>query len=285
MKSTSKLIIFVITFLALTASVYAQSPREQLNQMVQQLQKTPNESALREKIIKLARTMKPTPALPDTAIAFEGRAQFAFRNAKSEGDFLAAAQEYEKAVAAAPWVPGYYADLCTIYEKAGKYEDAKRHCGFYLIGLTDPAQMTGVKRRIAGLEFGIEKANSPQTAKAAKPAGADFSGCWQGPDTAGTQYCEFSFERNGDNWIVRGVSQKPLRILKMQGRQLLVEDNEYDWVSFQYDLTLSEDGQTIDRAKMDTQSPEQFNRMNSRDPGGRLTYLNQWRRGTPLRRK
>lgn len=162
MKSTRKLLIFAFTFLALAASAYAQPPREQLKQMVQQLQKTPSDSALREKIIKLARTMRPAPALPDTAIAFEGRAQFAFRSAKSENDFLAAAQEYEKAVTVAPWVPGYYSDLCTIYEKAGKYEDAKRHCGFYLTGLTDPTQMTDVKRRIAGLEFGIEKANLPQ---------------------------------------------------------------------------------------------------------------------------
>jgi hypothetical protein len=172
MKPTRKLLIFAFTFLALAASADAQSPREQLKQMVQQLQKIPGDSALREKIIKLARTMKPAPALPDTAIAFEGRAQFAFRSAKSEGDFLAAAQEYEKAVATAPWVPGYYADLCTIYEKAGKFEDAKRHCGFYLIGLTDPAQMTDVKRRIAGLEFGIEKANSPE-ARAAKQKARD----------------------------------------------------------------------------------------------------------------
>jgi hypothetical protein len=161
MKSISKLIIFIFTFLALAASAYAQSPREELQQMVQKLQKTPSDNALREKIIKLAPTLHPSPALPDTAIAFEGRAQFAYKNAKSEGDFLAAAREYEKAVAVAPWVPGYYSDLCMIYEKAGKYEDAKRHCGFYLIGLTDPAQMTDVKRRIAGLEFGIEKANSP----------------------------------------------------------------------------------------------------------------------------
>ena len=36
----------------------------------------------------------------------------------------------KKAAAAAPWVPGYYADLCTIYEKAGKFEDAERYCGF-----------------------------------------------------------------------------------------------------------------------------------------------------------
>lgn len=148
--------------------------------MVGQLQQTPNDDALREKIIRLAPKLKPAPALPDTAIAFEGRAQFAFRNAKSADDFLAAAQEYEKAVAAAPWVPGYYADLCTIYEKAERFEDAKRHCGFYLSGLTDPTQITDVKRRIAGLEFGIEKAekaNSPQAREAAllqKVEGARF---------------------------------------------------------------------------------------------------------------
>ena len=158
MKTTSKLITVVSMLLALAAVAYAQSPREQLKQMTEQLQKAPTDSALREKIIKLARTMKPSPAVPDTAIAFEGRAQFAFTSAKSEGDYLAAAQEYEKAVAAAPWVPGYYADLCTIYEKAGKYEDAKRHCEFYLVGLTNSGQKTDVKRRIAGLEFGIEKA-------------------------------------------------------------------------------------------------------------------------------
>ena len=157
MTSISKLIIFVFTFLVLAVNAHAQSPREQLNQMVQQLQKTPNDQALRERIIKLAPTLKPSPVLPDSAIAFEGRAQFAFKHAKSESDFLTAAQEYEKALAVAPWVSGYYSDLCTIYEKAGKFEDARRHCGFYLTGLTDPAQMTEVKRRIAGLEFGIEK--------------------------------------------------------------------------------------------------------------------------------
>lgn len=175
MTPTMKSLTLFFSALMLANAAYALSPRDDLRQMVEQLQKTPNDNALREKIIKLAPTLKPAPAVPDTAVAFEGRAQFAFRSAKSEGDFLAAAQEYEKAVAAAPWVPGYYADLCTIYEKAGKFEDAKRHCGFYLIGLTDPTQMTDVKRRIAGLEFGIEKAkkeNSPE-ARAAKEREAE----------------------------------------------------------------------------------------------------------------
>lgn len=168
----TRTLLAVFIFFVLATSAHALSPREQLNQMVQQLQKTPSDNVLREKIIKLALTVKPSPTVTDSAVAFEGRAQFAFKSAKSEGDYLAAAQEYEKAVTAAPWVPGYYADLCTVYEKAGKYEDAKRHCGFYLLGLTDLAQITDVKRRIAGLEFGIEKANSPE-ARAAKQAFKD----------------------------------------------------------------------------------------------------------------
>lgn len=166
MKFTTNFLALIFGLL-LANIAHAETPREQLKQMVGQLQQNPDDDALREKIIKLAPTLKPSPAVPDTAVAFEGRAQFAFKSAKSEGDYLAAAQEYEKAVAAAPWVLGYYTDLCTIYEKAGKFEDAKRHCGFYLIGLTDPAQVTDVKRRIAGLEFGIEKANSPQAREAA----------------------------------------------------------------------------------------------------------------------
>ena len=178
MKATGKLIVAITVFLGLAVSAHAQSPREQLQQMVEQLQKTPGDHALREKIIKLAPTLKPPPALPDAAVAFEGRGQFAFRSAKSEADYLVAAQEYDKAVAMAPWVLDSYFNLCTIYEKAGRLEDAKRHCGFYLMGLSDPAQMTEIKRRIAGLEFGIEKtatekrqaaqeANSPQARETA----------------------------------------------------------------------------------------------------------------------
>jgi hypothetical protein len=173
---TKKSFILGIVFIMAVGTLFAQSPREELQQMIEQLQKSPNDHALREKIIQLAPTLKPSPALPDAAIAFEGRGQFAFRSATSEGDFLVAAQEYEKAVAAAPWVPGYYADLCTIYEKAGKFEAAKRHCGFYLIGLTDPAQMTDVKRRIAGLEFGIEKSAKEEAEKARR---TNYKGKWR----------------------------------------------------------------------------------------------------------
>jgi len=160
MRLTMKLLALFLGVLMLANVANAASSREQLKQMVEQLQQSPNDDALREKIIKSAQKLKPAPAVPDTAVEFEGRAQFAFKNAKINDDYLAAAREYEKAVAAAPWVSGYYSDLCTIYEKAGKFEDAKRNCEFSLIGLTDAAQITDIKRRIAGLKYGMEQTQS-----------------------------------------------------------------------------------------------------------------------------
>lgn len=160
MKFTMKLLALFFGVMMLGNVAHAESPREQLKQMVGQLQKTPTDNALREKIIRLAQELKPAPAVPDAAVEFEGRAQFAFKNAKSNDDYLAAAREYEKAVTDAPWVSGYYADLCTIYEKAGKLAEAKRNCEFSLVGIADSAQITDIKRRIAGLKYGIEQ-NSP----------------------------------------------------------------------------------------------------------------------------
>ena len=67
MKRTTHIIIFAIALFAFMVSAHAQSPREQLTQMVEQLQKTPSDNALREKIIKLAREVKPAPAVPEEA--------------------------------------------------------------------------------------------------------------------------------------------------------------------------------------------------------------------------
>jgi len=148
-----------------------------LQQLTAQLQKAPNDSALRERIIRLGQEIKPAPAIPEEANRREGRGKFAFRSAKSNEDFLAAAAEFEEAAKAAPWVAGYYSDLCTIYEKVEKYAEAKRNCQLYLVGLTDPAQIAEAKQRIAGIEFGIEKASSPKAREAtllAKVNGARF---------------------------------------------------------------------------------------------------------------
>src|SRR5688500_367571 len=126
MKSTSKLIIFFITCFALTASAYAQTPREELKQMFEQLQKTPKDNALREKIVKLAVEIKPAPAIPEEAERRMARGGAAFKSATPASDYQDAVKEFEQATLAAPWYGDAYFNLGVAQDKAGNYEAALR---------------------------------------------------------------------------------------------------------------------------------------------------------------
>ena len=67
MSNTTGRILFAMLFLLLGLSVsiaQAQSPQQTLNQYVSDLQKNPNDYALREKIIRHVQTMKPDAGRP-----------------------------------------------------------------------------------------------------------------------------------------------------------------------------------------------------------------------------
>lgn len=158
MKSTSRLIFFVFTLLALTASANAQSPREQLQQMVEQLQKTPNDSALREKIVNFALTLKPSPALPSEAERRMARGRAAFKGATSVTDYQDAAKEFEQATLAAPWHSDAYFNLGLAQDKAGNYGSALRSLKLAQLASPDSKEITAL---IYEVEYRQEKANSP----------------------------------------------------------------------------------------------------------------------------
>lgn len=164
MITTNKLLIFFIASLVMAASAHATNPREELKQLTAQLQSNPSDTALREKIIKLARTIRPAPAIPVEAERFDGRGEYAFKSAKSEADYLVAAQEFEKASNAAPWIASYYYNLGTAYEKAQRPNEAKRNFELYLLAAPDARDAREVSRRISGLEFAIEKAAAEKRA-------------------------------------------------------------------------------------------------------------------------
>lgn len=159
MKLISKLTIFILTFLALTASAYAQSPREQLNQLVQQLQQTPTDNALREKIIKLALTVKPSPVLPSEAERRMTRGGLAFKSATSVADYRDAVKEFELATLAAPWHADAYFNLGVAQDKAEDYDAALG--SLKLAAVASPDSKDAEKLSYA-VEFRKEKANSPE---------------------------------------------------------------------------------------------------------------------------
>lgn len=161
MKFASKLIIF--TLLAFAASVYAQPLREELKQMVEQLQKTPTDNVLREKIIKLVPTLKSSPVLPPEAERRMARGAAAFKGAVSVADYQDAAKEFEQATLAAPWYGDAYFNLGVAQDKAENYETALRSLNLALLASPDSKD---IKALIYEVEYRQEKAR-PE-ARAAK---------------------------------------------------------------------------------------------------------------------
>ena len=107
------------------------APADLLKQSVAELQKAPGDSALREKIIKLALTLNPKPEIPEDAERFNARGKAAVKEAQTQKDFAEAAGEFEKATLAAPWLANPYYNLADTQSKAGDYAEkiyiTKRH--------------------------------------------------------------------------------------------------------------------------------------------------------------
>jgi hypothetical protein len=130
--ATALVMLSCFTILAV-AQQPTTSPREQLKQYIGDLQKNPSDDALREKIIKLALTLGPEPAIPEEARRHFVKADTLARDAHAGDDFPPAINEYQQALALAPWWPDAYRDLAIIQETAGRYDDAKKNLHFYLL--------------------------------------------------------------------------------------------------------------------------------------------------------
>jgi len=153
-------------------SVFAQSsnPQQTLNQYVADLQKSPNDYALREKIIKHVQAMKPAPAVPEEAKRHLARGKAALRGAKEARDFQDAADELKKALLYAPWLAEGYYNLGVIQDKAGQYDDAMKNLQFYLIAAPKAPDAEKVKELVYEIEYRKEKAAKDKEVAARKAA-------------------------------------------------------------------------------------------------------------------
>ena len=149
-------VLSVIIFSAASIQSQPLNPQDTLNQYISELQKKPNNYALRARIINFVHEMKPAPAVPPEAEKFSSRAESIFKNAKSLADFEAAAREYEKALLLAPWVEDYYYNLGVIYEKAVKPQEAKSNFEYYLLAAPKARDTKDVRDHIAKLETEIK---------------------------------------------------------------------------------------------------------------------------------
>lgn len=155
--------------LALATSASAQSPREQLQQLTAQLQKSPSDDGLRERIIRIALTLKPAPALPPEAERRMARGAVAFKSAGSQADYKDAVKEFEQATLAAPWYGDAYFNLGLAQDKAGDLDGALRSLKNAEKALPGNKEVTTL---IYQVEYRKEKENSPE-ARAAREKQAE----------------------------------------------------------------------------------------------------------------
>ena len=163
MTSTGKFIIFVLTFLALAASASAESPREQLQQMVEQLQKTPTDNALRERIIKLGSEIKPAPAISEEANRAFVKGNVFQKEAKDASGYELAISAYREALHIAPWWGDAYYNLAVALESARQFGVAIASIKLYMASVqAGSAEAREAQNRMYAIEAKHELANIPQ---------------------------------------------------------------------------------------------------------------------------
>ena len=159
----------MMTYIAIGFALPGAKDGQGLSDYVSALQATAEGSAeeqeLIEKIISVSQTLQALPGIPDEALRYEGRAEAAVQRASEPADFVAAAEEYKKAIRIAPWEASYYYNLGLVLEKAGKHGEAIRDFRLYLLAAPEAQDAREVKKKIAGLEYEMEAVAQEETAR------------------------------------------------------------------------------------------------------------------------
>jgi len=132
--------ILALLLVAIAAPAQAQtaSPQQTLNQYVSDLQRSPNDTALREKIIALVQTMHPAPAITEEARRHYIVGKTLSDGAKKPEDFTDAIAEYRSALLAAPWWPEAIRDFALTLEAAERFDEAIAYVKLYMA--TNPGE-------------------------------------------------------------------------------------------------------------------------------------------------
>jgi hypothetical protein len=155
MRNTSWIFLFLFALVVIPFSTQAQTPQQTLNQYISVLQKNPHDNALREKIIKFVKKMKPAPTIPQEARRPYVKGATFMKEATSVSDYELAIKAYEETLLIAPWWPKAYYNLALAQEGAGKFDDGIQSLKLYL--LTNPRDAEKAQNRMYTMEAKKEK--------------------------------------------------------------------------------------------------------------------------------
>jgi tetratricopeptide (TPR) repeat protein len=106
--------------------------RAQLATYVADFQGNPDDSALRTKIIELAKSLNPPPPIPQLAQDDFSKDVAQMASASSPDDLETVAQLFEQVAVQAPWYADAYFNAASAYSRANKFDSARRNLALYL---------------------------------------------------------------------------------------------------------------------------------------------------------
>lgn len=240
------------------------SPSETLRQYVLELQKTPDDAAVRERIIRFVQTMNPAPELPEDARRACIEGQTLFRLAKEQrGGFDLSIDAYRQCLLLAPWLPEAYNNYAFALEAAGRFDEAIAAARLYLASNPGPEEARRAQDKI--YEIGAEKKLAAARRSAAPPAAqaaaASAAAGGAPPPSKESSFDALKRKIDGRRYAHRdGVGN--VTTLEVRGNYLQRRTNGADWGRFEiqgrsftcpsplrvdeeYTFTLGEDGERI----------------------------------------
>jgi tetratricopeptide (TPR) repeat protein len=152
-----------------TMAAETSSSPELLGQYVAELQKAPEDQALRERIIRLERTLRPSPEVSVvarrlfvTATTFEMEAAHIRGNdalAISAREFAISA--YKEALLIAPWWADAYFGLSRSLEASGRFHEAVAAMNLYVITEPDRAGANAAEERLCAIANALQRDQVP----------------------------------------------------------------------------------------------------------------------------
>ncbi|MBN2188825.1 MAG: hypothetical protein JW699_05180 [Chitinispirillaceae bacterium] len=187
-RTAKTVTLFLFLFALMTFPQLSQAqpvnPENALSQYIADLQKTPNDYILREKIIRHVQGMSPRPAVPEEAKKYIARGRAAVKDAKEAKDFNEAAEEFKKALLAAPWLAEGYFNMGIVQDKAEQYAAAMESLKLYVVAAPDAPDGEKVKELIYEIEYRQEKSQKEAGKKTVeqktKERFESLSGKWNG---------------------------------------------------------------------------------------------------------
>jgi hypothetical protein len=158
--------IFVLAFLALPA-VHA-GPREDFKAAVAAVQQSPGDAALREKVIALAKMLKPAPAVPESARRALVRGATFQREAKDDAAYAKAEAAFRQATDLAPWWSDAYFNLSVVQEARKDLAGSAASLKLFLLAAPEAERRDG-QDRLYALEAKAELAQEEADARFIRP--------------------------------------------------------------------------------------------------------------------